>query len=156
MEIERKFLIPTPPHDLESFPHTRIEQAYVAIDPVGTEVRVRRRSDQTTLTIKGGRGRSRAEEELEIDPARFTRLWELSAGRCLEKTRYELPSDDGLTIELDVYVGRLAGLTVAEVEFDSSEAADRFVPPPWFGREITDDDGYKNRRLAVDGRPEDD
>jgi CYTH domain-containing protein len=156
MEIERKYLIPSPPLNLEQFPHSRIEQAYVAIDPVGTEVRIRRRAEQTTLTVKGGRGRSRAEEELEIDPERFTRLWELSAGRCLEKTRYELSSDDGLTIELDIYAGRLAGLTVAEVEFDSPEAADRFVPPPWFGREVTDDDRYKNRRLAVDGRPEGD
>jgi adenylate cyclase len=155
MEIERKFLIPDPPPDFERFPHSRIEQAYVAIDPVGTEVRIRRRGEQTTLTVKGGRGRSRAEEELDIDAPRFVRLWELSAGRCLEKTRYELPAEDGLTIELDIYAGRLAGLVTAEVEFASPQAADRFVPPPWFGQEVTDDDRYKNRRLAVDGRPED-
>ncbi|MDQ6806800.1 MAG: CYTH domain-containing protein [Actinomycetota bacterium] len=153
MEIERKFLIPDPPPGLERFPSSRIEQAYVAIDPAATEVRIRRRAGQTTLTVKGGRGRSRAEEELEIDPRTFARLWELSAGRCLEKTRYELPGEGGLTIELDVYGGRLEGLVVAEVEFPSPEAADRFAPAPWFGDEVTDDDAYKNRRLAVDGRP---
>ncbi|MDQ6779016.1 MAG: CYTH domain-containing protein [Actinomycetota bacterium] len=154
MEIERKYLIPAPPPDLEHFPSSRIEQGYVAIDPAGTEVRVRRRSDETTLTVKGGRGRSRAEEELAIEPQTFVRLWELSAGRSLEKTRYELPADGGLTIELDVYAGRLEGLITAEVEFPSPDAADRFVPPPWFGEEVTDDDAYKNQRLAVDGRPE--
>jgi adenylate cyclase len=153
MEIERKFLIPAPPRDLEHFPSSRIEQGYVAIDPAGTEVRVRRRSGATTLTVKGGHGRARAEEELEIEPERFERLWELSAGRSLEKTRYELPTGGGLTIELDVYAGHLEGLITAEVEFASGEAADQFVPPSWFGREVTDDDSYKNRRLAVDGRP---
>jgi len=154
MEIERKFLIPTPPPHLDHFPCSRIEQAYVAIDPAGSEVRIRRRAGETSLTVKGGRGRSRAEEELEIDARRFAALWELAGGRCLEKLRYELPmAKGGLTIELDVYAGRLEGLVTAEVEFASAQDAERFVPPPWFGREVTDDDAYKNGRLAVDGRP---
>ena len=154
MEIERKFLVPSPPA-VDHAARSRIEQAYVAIDPTGTEVRIRRRAADTTLTIKGGRGRSREEEELVIDPDRFARLWDLSGGRTVEKTRYELPTNDGLTIELDVYAGDLEGLVTAEVEFPSADAADRFVPPPWFGMEVTDDDAYKNRRLAVDGRPAD-
>jgi adenylate cyclase len=155
MEIERKFLITARPPDLERFPSSRIEQAYVAIDPAGTEVRVRRRAGRATLTIKGGRGRSRAEEEFELDPQRVAPLWEMSAGRSLEKTRYELPAAQaGLTIELDIYAGHLTGLIIAEVEFPSTEAADRFVAPTWFGSEVTDDDAYKNRRLAVDGRPD--
>jgi adenylate cyclase len=154
MEIERKFLIPAPPPRLEGYPSSQVEQGYVAIDPAGTEVRVRRRAGQATLTVKGGRGRSRTEEELEIDGERFARLWELTAGRRVEKKRYELPAEGGLTIELDVYRGPLAGLTTAEVEFPSAEAADGFVPPSWFGEEVTEDDAYKNQRLAVDGRPE--
>jgi CYTH domain-containing protein len=152
-EIERKFLIPRPPPDLEHFPHTHIEQAYIAIDPLGTEVRIRSRDGETTLTVKGGRGRSRAEEELEIDPERFAALWELAEGRSLEKTRYELPATGGRTVELDIYRGRLEGLAVAEVEFSSEEDAEKFVPPTWFGAEVTYDDAYKNRRLAVDGAP---
>jgi CYTH domain-containing protein len=153
MEIERKFVIPAPPDGLGGFASTRIDQGYVSIDPAGTEVRIRRREGATTLTIKGGRGRSRAEEELPIAPERFERLWELTGDRRLSKTRYEIPADGGLTIELDVYGGGLAGLVVAEVEFASEDDADRFVAPAWFGREVTDDDAYKNRRLAVDGRP---
>ena len=154
VEIERKFLIPTLPADLERFPASLVEQAYVAIDGAGTEVRIRRRGGKTTLTIKGGRGRSRAEEEIEIDAPRFTRLWQLGEGRSVEKTRYAIPADDGLTIELDVYRGGLEGLATAEVEFASEEAAERFVPPSWFGREVTEDDAYKNRRLATDGLPD--
>ncbi len=129
MEIERKFLVGEPPPGLKRSRSTRIEQGYIAIANDGTEVRVRRRDGAATLTIKSGRGRSRLEEEIAIDAARFARLWPLTKGRRLEKTRHLIPTQAGLTIELDVYSGALTGLTVAEVEFDSEEQADAFEPP---------------------------
>jgi len=153
IEIERKFLVPDPPEDLDRHPSTAIEQGYVAIADDGTEVRIRRRDANATLTVKSGGGRSRVEEEIEIDPQRFERLWPLTEGRRIEKTRYEIPAGDGLTIELDVYDGALAGLVVAEVEFGSERAADAFAVPDWMGREVTDDKRYKNQRLACDGVP---
>jgi CYTH domain-containing protein len=93
------------------------------------------------------------EEELEIEPGRFDRLWPLTEGRRIEKRRYEIPSEAGWTIELDVYAGALGGLVVAEVEFPSEQEAAAFAPPEWIGREVTDDPRYKNRRLACEGAP---
>jgi adenylate cyclase len=116
-------------------------------------VRVRRRDGRTWLTVKSGPGRVRVEEEIEIDADRFERLWPLTDGRRIEKTRYEIDADDGLVIELDVYKGDLEGLVVAEVEFDSEEAADAFAEPDWLGRDVTEDVRYKNQRLARDGAP---
>jgi adenylate cyclase len=116
-------------------------------------VRVRRRAGAATLTVKSGAARTRVEEELAIEPERFERLWPLTEGRRIEKTRYEIDGGDGLTIELDLYAGALEGLVVAEVEFDSEEAADAFSAPEWLGREVTDDARYKNQRLACDGAP---
>jgi CYTH domain-containing protein len=154
-EVERKFLIERDPTvAAERVEH--IDQGYVAIDRDGTEVRVRRRGDRFTLTIKSGDvGLSRAEEELELDGERFDRLWRLSEGRRLEKDRHVIGLPDGLTAELDVYTGRLQGLRVVEVEFASEEDSRRFQPPAWFGPEITADERYRNRVLAVDGRPRD-
>jgi adenylate cyclase len=103
--------------------------------------------------VKSGSGRVRVEEEIEIEPERFERLWPLTEGRRIEKRRFEIAAGGGLTIELDVYAGDLAGLKVAEVEFPSSGDADAFTPPPWFGREVTDDPRYKNQRLACAGAP---
>ncbi len=37
---------------------------------------------------------------------------------------------------------------MAEVEFDSEKKADEFVPPDWFGKEVTNEASYKNRSLA--------
>lgn len=153
IEIERKFLVPEAPGDLDRHRSTAIEQGYLAIADDGTEVRIRRRDGSATLTVKGGGGRSRVEEELEIDAERFERLWPLTEGRRIEKTRYEIPAADGLTIELDVYDGALAGLVVAEVEFESEQAADAFSGPDWLGREVTEDSRYKNQRLACEGAP---
>jgi CYTH domain-containing protein len=155
VEIERKFLVPKLPSDLERSPATRIEQGYIAVGDDGTEVRVRRRDGDTVLTVKGGGGRSRTEEELGIDVERFARLWPLTEGRRLEKTRYVMAAGDGLDIEVDVYSGALTGLSVAEVEFDTEEAADAFEPPAWFGHEVTDDARFKNQRLASEGAPKD-
>ena len=114
---------------------------------------MRRRAGDATLTIKSGGGRSRAEEELAIEPDRFERLWPLTDGRRIEKTRYEIALDDGPTVELDVYGGALAGLVVAEVEFGSEQDADAFEGPEWLGREVTDDPRFKNQRLAMEGMP---
>jgi adenylate cyclase len=152
-EIERKFLVPEPPADLDACPSTPIDQGYVAIAADGTEVRIRRRDGDATLTIKSGPGRSRLEEELEIDDERFVRLWPLTAGRRIQKRRHLVEADGGHTIEVDVYTGDLAGLVVAEVEFASEEAADAWAPPAWFGPEVTDDARYKNQSLAVHGIP---
>jgi adenylate cyclase len=52
-----------------------------------------------------------------------------------------------------MYKGDLEGLVVAEVEFDSEEAADAFAEPDWLGRDVTEDVRYKNQRLARDGAP---
>jgi adenylate cyclase len=154
IEIERKFLVAEPPSDLSRWPSSAIEQGYLAVADNGTEVRVRRRDGRAAvLTVKSGGGRQRVEEEIEIEPERFERLWPLTEGRRIEKTRYEIPAADGAVIELDVYAGDLDGLVVAEVEFESDEKADAFGAPRWFGQEVTDDARYKNQRLACDGAP---
>jgi adenylate cyclase len=153
MEIERKFVVPEPPSDVERHPSERIVQGYVAMTGE-TEVRVRRRGEDATLTIKAGEGRVRVEEEIEIGERRFASLWPLTEGRRIEKVRHLIPAPGGVTIELDVYEGALEGLVTAEVEFESEAASDSFEPPGWLGGEVTEDPRYKNRRLALEGRPE--
>ncbi len=152
-ELERKFVLGAIPFELSPYPASEIRQGYLSIDPDGSEVRVRRRGEGCSLTVKRGAGLSRDEEELDLDENEFGRLWPLTEGRRVEKTRYEIPASDGLLIELDVYGGVLEGLITAEIEFGSEADAGRFQPPGWLGREVTEDPAYKNRRLATDGLP---
>jgi CYTH domain-containing protein len=153
VEIERKFLVSAMPADIESHPSDDIEQGYIAVGEAGPEVRIRRYGGRHFLTIKSGGGEVRLEEEIEIDRRRFRALWPLTDGRRIRKRRYRIPTEGGLQIELDVYRGGLAGLVTAELEFESPSAAAAFAPPAWFGRDVTDDPRYKNRRLATDGLP---
>jgi CYTH domain-containing protein/CHAD domain-containing protein len=153
VEIERKFIVKELPGELDRFPSDRISQGYPAIGESGLEVRLRRRGENTTLTVKKGLGRARREEEIGLEPEKFQRLWPLTDGRRVEKVRHLIPADDGLTIELDSYMEELDGLATAEVEFDSEAGADAFAPPDWFGPEVTDDPRYRNARLACDGAP---
>ncbi|HEX2359431.1 MAG TPA: CYTH domain-containing protein [Solirubrobacterales bacterium] len=150
MEVERKFIVDTPP-DLTGVASDPIEQGYLAVGADG-EVRLRRRGDDRVLTVKRGSGLSRAEEEIELDPAQFERLWPLTEGRRLRKRRHVIPHDD-LRIELDVYEDELEGLRVAEVEFPDERAAGEFDPPPWLGRDVTGEEAYLNENLAAHGLP---
>jgi adenylate cyclase len=155
MEIERKFLVPTAPADLDRHPSSAIDQGYLAIHDDGTEVRIRRRDGTAVLTIKSRGDLMRVEEELALDEDAFERLWPLTDGRRIEKVRHLVPAEPpGLVIEVDVYAGDLAGLVVAEIEFESEADAAAFAPPPWLGREVTDDGRFKNQRLALDGLPD--
>ena len=151
MEIERKFLVDTvPPGD---HPRRGLEQGYLAVGEDGVEVRVRRADATTTLTVKSGPGLVRVEEEIPIDERRFESLWPLTEGRRVVKTRHLVALGDGLTAEVDVYDGALAGLLTAEIEFPSTEASQAFTPPDWLGREVTGDERYANRTLALHGAP---
>ena len=153
-EIERKFLVTGElPDDLDQYPSEEVRQGYVAVADDGTEVRVRARGGQYTLTVKSGPARVRVEEEIEIDKRRFESLWALTAGRRIEKRRYLIPAGDQLSIELDVYAGELDGLVTAEIEFDSADQAEAFEPPPWIGSDVTEHGGYSNQSLAAHGRP---
>jgi adenylate cyclase len=144
-EIERKFLVDDLPEDVRVTPATHIRQGYLTVEPA--EVRIRS-SDDTSheLTVKSLGGLTRAEVTLPLTPEQFEELWPL-VQRSIEKdrTRYQV---DGGTAEVDVYRGQLAGLVVAELEFPSEAAAAAFVPPHWFGTEVTTDPRYRNAALA--------
>jgi adenylate cyclase len=151
VEIERKFLLDAVPPG--EHPRRGIEQGYLAVGDDGVEVRVRRADDTVTLTVKSGPGLVRVEEEIPIDERRFESLWPLTDGRRVVKTRHLVALGEGLTAEVDVYDGALAGLLTAEIEFPSEASSQAFAAPEWLGREVTGDERYANRTLALRGAP---
>jgi CYTH domain-containing protein len=152
VEIERKFLVEEPP-DLDGAERMKIAQGYLSLArDGGAEVRLRRADGSFFLTVKGGEGLSRVEEEVEMDRDRFESLWRLTEGQRVMKTRHVIPHGDR-DIELDVYEDELEGLLTAEVEFPDEEAAEAFEPPDWFGEDVTGNTKYLNETLATEGRP---
>jgi len=146
-EIERKFLVKQLPEKLKRRRHYPIAQGYLASEPGGRHVRLRKKGKTASLTFKVGRGAHREEREVNLSPKQFAALWPGTAGRRLRKLRYEIPWRN-LMIEIDVYRGRHSGLVVAEVEFPDLATCREFKPPSWFGREVTGQRRYSNVRLA--------
>ena len=145
MEIERKFLIPKLPDDLESYNFHLIEQGYLCTDPV---VRIRKQDDSYYLTYKSRGLMAREEYNLPLTEAAYLHLKPKADGIVLSKTRYLIPEKQGLTIELDVFAAPFEGLRLAEVEFESEEQANTFTPPEWFGEEVTWSSAYHNSTLS--------
>jgi adenylate cyclase len=160
-EIERKFLFTDFPAEKASGSR-HIEQGYLAaaFSSAGSppiSVRLRRVNEQAAfLTIKAGSGLARTEVELALTPSQFEALWPLTGGRRLTKDRYRVPLFAGSVAEVDIYQGSLKGLATVEVEFSSETEAKAFDPPPWFGKEVTEDPRYQNAALAISGMPQPD
>lgn len=149
MEIERKYLIHRLPENLHVTRTREIEQGYLNVAPV---VRIRKDNDRYELTYKSGGFMVREEYNLPLPKEGYEHLRKKIDGRLIAKTRHEIPLGDHLTIELDVFHGDLAPLMLAEVEFATQEEAESFVPPAWFGEDVTFSPLYHNSALSKIGK----
>jgi adenylate cyclase len=146
IEIERKFLVANDTWRAQAQHATRFSQGYLSRDPSRT-VRVRIAGEQAFLTIKGAtRGATRAEFEYAVPVADAQALLTMCDGPVVEKIRH-LCLCDGMTWEVDEFLGANAGLVLAEIELE--DEAQPFTRPAWLGDEVTGDGRYVNANLAV-------
>ena len=145
MEIERKYLVHRLPEHLTDYPCRTITQGYLNTSPV---IRIRRDNDKYELTYKSKGLMARQEYNLPLTREAYEHLLTKIDGRLIEKRRYMIPLEHGLTAELDVFEGTLAPLILVEVEFSSEEEANSFVPPSWFGEDVTFSGKYHNSSLS--------
>lgn len=157
IEIERKFLVDEivllNTINLSDFPSVEINQAYLTDS--GNEVRIRKEEDAEKywccLTIKSKECLIRNEVEFEIPYAKYNQLIKnkMYRGNIIDKVRHRIPLDNGLVAGLDIYGKELFGLLTVEVEFKTEKKANSFIPPSWFGEEVTYNKEYKNSNLAM-------
>lgn len=150
MEIERKYLIHQLPEDLNLHPHYKIEQGYLCTEPV---VRIRRQGDDYFLTYKSKGFMVREEYNLPLTKEAYEHLRTKVDGILISKTRYVLPLEGELNIELDIFYSPYETLRLAEVEFPDEETANQFVPPSWFGEDVTFSTEYQNSTLSKGIQP---
>lgn len=153
MEIERKYEVKQLPEHLDSFTCKKMEQGYLCHNPI---LRIRKSNEDYVLTYKSKTDLTekpdgaiiRNEAELPLTREAYETLRTKTEGNMVYKTRYLIPLDKELTAELDVFEGVLSGLTIVEVEFEDIEASDAFVPPLWFGKELSLDRRFSNYHLS--------
>jgi adenylate cyclase len=144
IEIERKFLVRN--HHWKTLGQgVLLRQGYLS-SQADRIVRVRIEGDSAVLTIKGRSvGFSRGEWEYPIpmkDAEEF--LDRLCEKPIIEKYRYRI-DHQGMTWEVDEFLGENAGLVVAEIELQSEDQM--FAIPDWIGDEVTQDARYFNANL---------
>jgi hypothetical protein len=92
------------------------------------------------------------EERTKISPTQAEALLDVSAGRiAYRRTQVRIAAG------IDALLDRLehpGALDLLAVEFDDGASAAAFVPPGWFGPEVTNDPAYERSALAVGGVPQ--
>ncbi len=147
IERERRFLLPRFPSGIEVVRRRRIADRYIE----GTTLRLRESTyDDGLFTYKLTQKipvRAKGAQQgyitsMYVTQDEFRVLAQLPA-RTLTKTRYSVPP-----FGIDVFEGELEGLMLAEVEFDSAEAAEGFVMPSFALAEVTVDERFTGGLLA--------
>ena len=153
LEIERKFLVTGDGWRMAAHAVVPMAQGYIndlgAMDHGGQKasVRVRIQGEEAFLNLKSRElGRSRQEFDYPIPVEDARALLALCVGGMIDKRRH-LVEYGGHLWEVDEFLGENAGLVVAEIELSSVEEA--FEPPPWLGREVTEEPRYYNLALAA-------
>lgn len=121
------------PPQSERQSHVRLEkgQAYLVLTSLEGEVAAA--EDWTDVP------RSHAEALLEVCPGTVT----------FERSRVRLRNYEA---QIDRFVTP-GPLDLVSVEFANQAEADAFLPPVWFGSEVTGDESYTHRVIAMMGRP---
>ena len=149
IENELSYLVATMP-DLAGLKKKEIEQHYISERPSPLRIRGTdgERFELTKkLPVADGDLSRKDELNIPLTPQEFGMLRPLSK-KALQKTRYLVPLAQGLIAELDVFHGPLEGLVMVEVEFSDDARRAAFVPPAWFGRDISQEEWSTNAWLA--------
>ena len=157
-EIERKYLLKPAILDfLQDYPSycKKLSQYYTKVTPE-LSVRFRRAGDQYYKTIKKGKGAIREEIEKEISRQKYEKNFKKRIGYIIKKKRCFFKVES-LEYSVDIYKKPFENLYVLEVEFANEKEYKKFVLPdllqPYVKKEVTEDEVYKNKNLALFGLP---
>ena len=149
IETERKFLIADPSWKKEVRRSVHFRQGYFPLaEGSRTTIRVRLADSSAWLTVKGPAvGCSRMEYEYEIPCRDAFEMLEGPAGEgSIEKIRHYVPAGE-FVWEIDEFLGKNEGLTVAEIELPAEDTP--FPRPPWLGKEVTSLSRFRNSSLTL-------
>ena len=151
-EWERRFLLDRLPEHANIIRVRHIIDRYIN----GTTLRLRQEADAELTVFKLTqklRAVSTGARQGLITTMYLTedefRILEKLPAQVLKKTRYSVPP-----FGIDVFEDTLAGLVIAEAEFNSAEEASQWPLPPFILHEVTDDARFTGGELVRTSRKE--
>jgi CYTH domain-containing protein len=153
IERERRFLLNEMPEPLtRASEHVQIWDNYIT----GTRLRLRKIRTPQTKEWRLKLTQKFAPAPIDFSRTTITNTY-LSAyeyevlsvfeGNEIRKNRYPFEYE-GRKYSIDVFLGALWGLILAETEFDTDEEMHAFEPPSFVAREVTDDETFTGGRLV--------
>jgi len=153
VERERRYLLKDLPEGLtRADPHLQITDNYIT----GTRLRLRkvREPRSNKWTVKFTQKFAPNPEDLSRTIITNTYLNALEAETLsvfnsneIRKNRYYVEFE-GRRFSIDMFLGDLFGLVLAEVSFENDEDLDRFAKPPFALAEVTNDPVFSGGRLS--------
>jgi CYTH domain-containing protein len=135
-ERERVYLVKYLPNNLNQFKPIEIQVGDFFDSNAIDALKIRQKGNDYHLIKKeANSAQERVEHVIHIKEGEFKTLIG-STVQSHKKLRYLFPLNN-LICELDIYKDKLSGYVRAEVEFDSEEEMNNFIPPEWFAEEIT-------------------
>lgn len=150
LEIEVTYLAAALPQGLADCKHMDIEDIYLPAAAAIPKVRLRRKGDTYEITKKSMADPNDKGQQHEQNIALTSEEYKALAkgdGRRVAKTRYFMQYH-GLTAEIDVFQGPLAGLVVVEFEFPDLAAKQTFAMPDFCLADVTQEDFIAGGVLA--------
>lgn len=84
--------------------------------------------------------------EIYLNDAEYA-AFDRFVGREIRKNRY-FHEVDLVPVAFDIYLGRLWGLNTARVNFETAEAMEEYLPPPFFIFEVSNDRFFAGENLV--------
>jgi len=143
-EIERKWLIKILPN-LEKLKKSRCER-YIIFFKLKTEIRVQKVNNFYFLERKEDKKNLSSEKyTIDISKEEFEFFKSNIKLEIIRDTYYYQKKPD---IKIQVYQKKFKGLERVEVEFLNEKEARNFKPPKWFGKEITNTELSRDKKLV--------
>lgn len=153
VERERRFLLRDLPHGLKlSDPHAQITDNYVT----GTRLRLRKvrdpRTNEWTLKLTQKHASAPPDFSRTLITNIYLNQYEYEVlsvfeGNELRKNRYPY-EHEGRLYSVDVFLGALRGLLLAETDFDTDEEMDSFHAPSFALLDVTREETFTGARLV--------
>ncbi|MBU0648461.1 CYTH domain-containing protein, partial [Patescibacteria group bacterium] len=149
IEYELTFLAKSLPNGLENCEKREILDIYLPSVAWHCDLRIRRNGKKYEITRKnpvGDDASVQRETNIVISKEEFEELAQVE-GKRVHKIRHYLPYK-GKTAEVDVFLDKLEGLVLVEVEFESEEEKNTFKYPDFCLAEVTQEDFIAGGMLA--------
>jgi CYTH domain-containing protein len=153
VERERRYLLRGLPEGLEpTAPHAQITDNYVT----GTRLRLRKSrwvpTNEWTLKLTQKHCPSPPDFSRTLITSLYLNEYEYEVlsvfeGNELRKNRYPY-EHEGRRYSVDVFLGALRGLVLAETDFDTDAEMDSFQAPPFAALDVTREETFTGARLV--------